>query len=163
MHEVTAWTRANQADARSKALSGLLFPVHARLCKRRDFGTSYVLENQLGFYVRNFLARRESGHRQVAQVVGVARPDMDKEVDRPRYMVKLHDLGQAERMLPESIDIRLEMAYQPDRYHGLDTYPETGRCNLRVEPTDYTAALQEADADQAGRGRQANLPRDLLV
>lgn len=129
----------------------------------REFGTADVFEYQFGFYVGDLLARGERGHRQVSQMVGVARPDMDQEVDRPGHVIQLNDFGQAERMLPESIDIRLEMAYQPDSDHGLDAVTQAGWRDLGVKPADHAVFLQQANTDQAGRSRQADLAGNLLV
>jgi hypothetical protein len=95
-------------------------------------------------------------------MVGVTRQDVNEEIDRTCNVIKLYDLGQTERVLPEGIDIRLEVTYQPDRYHGLDTYPQAGRGDLGMEPADHTTALQQADSDQAGRSRQTNLAGNFL-
>ena len=45
-----------------------------------------MFEYQFRFNVGDFLARGERGHRQVAQVVGITRPDMNQEIDRTRQV-----------------------------------------------------------------------------
>ena len=132
-------------------------------CKGRQLGTAYVLEYQLCFDVRDFFARSESRHREIPQMIGVAGPYVYQEIDRAGDVVQLHDLGQTERMLSEGVDIRLEMAYQPDRDHRLNANPEARRRYIGMETADDAACLQQAYAHQAGRGGQADLPGNLLV
>ncbi len=66
---------------------------------------------------------------------------MNQKINRAGDVIKLNNFGQTECMAPESINIRLEMAYQPDRNHRLYTNTQACRCDFSVESADNTCTL----------------------
>ncbi len=122
-----------------------------------------MFKNKFGLYVRHFLTRRERCHCKLTQVVGVTRPDMNEKINRTGDMVKLDHLRQAECMAAKRLNIRFVVAPEPYCDHGLDTNTQAWRVYFSVKSGYDPGTLQNTNPDQAGRSRQTDNTRDLLV
>jgi len=122
-----------------------------------------VLEDEVRLDAGDLGAAREGVHGQVAQVVGVADPNVHEEVVLPGHVVDPDRLPEGKGVLPEAPDLLAGVTSQTHEDEGLDGDAEGPGFDLRPEAGEYSAFPEAADSLEAAGGGQADLGGQLLV
>src|SRR5215211_2316613 len=104
------------------------------------------------------LASLGEGPDQLAQVIHIAKGDVDDEVGRTGKGHHAHRLRKRRRVLEQALDRAALRRALLDREDGLHRAADGRRIHVRSKAPDHASCSQLADAFEAGRGRH----RDLL-
>ena len=103
-----------------------------------------MFEDQRGFEVTRFRPGGEGVDREVAQVVGIAHPDVHEEVVLASHVVRRDDLGQRLNVEAESLELIARVLPQADRDDRLEAEAESARVDVGVEAAQPTFARSSA-------------------
>ena len=122
-----------------------------------------MVVDDAGLDVTDLRPHGQAVEDEIPQRVRIGDTDVEQEVVGPRDVEQLDHLGHRQCRSPERVDVRARVGADPDRHDRLEAAAERRPVDVGMEATEDAARPQRADPFEAGRRREPDVLREVLV